>query len=49
MDLSIEGVLDVGDFRRRCAARDRWLHANPDAAAFGEQWADYNLEELPRQ
>jgi hypothetical protein len=48
MDLSIEGVLDVGDFHRRCAAHDRWLQANPDVPAFSEQWADHNLEELPR-
>lgn len=48
MDLSIEGVLDVGDFHRRWAAHCRWLQTSPDVAAFSEQWADYNLEELPR-
>jgi hypothetical protein len=46
MDLSIEGVFDVGDFHRRCAAHDRWLQANPDVAAFGEQWAGA-LDALP--
>jgi hypothetical protein len=46
MDLSLEGVLDVADFHRRCAAHDRWLQANPPAVAFSEKWAERNLEEL---
>jgi len=46
MNSWIEGLLDVEDMRRRCAAHDRWMVANPDAGAFTEAWADRNLDEL---
>lgn len=46
MNAWIEGLLDVEDTRRRCAAHDRWTAAHPDAAAFAEKWADRNLDEL---
>jgi hypothetical protein len=46
MNAWIEGVLDVEDMRRRCAAHDRWLTANPEAVALAEAWADRNLDEL---
>lgn len=42
----IEEVLDAEDLRRRCAEHERWLAANPEAAAFAEAWADRNLAEL---
>ena len=46
MNAWIEGLLDVEDMRRRCAAHDRWMLAHPDAATFSEAWADRNLDEL---
>ena len=46
MNSWIEGLLDVEDMRRRCAAHDRWMVAHPDAGAFTEAWADRNLDEL---
>lgn len=46
MNSWIEGLLDVEDMRRRCAAHDRWMAAHPDAAAVAEAWADRNLDEL---
>ena len=46
MNSWIEGLLDVEDMRRRCAAHDRFLAGNPDAIAFSEAWAARNLEEL---
>ena len=46
MNSWIEGLLDVEDMRRRCAAHDRWMVAHPDAGAFTEAWADRNLGEL---
>ena len=46
MNSWIEGLLDVEDMRRRCAAHDRWMAANQDAGAFTEAWADRNHEEL---
>lgn len=46
MNSWIEGLLDVEDMRRRCAAHDRWMAAHPDAAAVAETWADRNLDEL---
>jgi len=46
MNSWIEGVLDVEDMRRRCAAHDAWMAAHPEAAAFAEAWADRNLEDL---
>lgn len=49
MNSWIEGVLDAEDMRRRCAAHERWLTANPDAVAFAEAWADQNLGELERR
>ena len=46
MNAWIEGLLDIEDMRRRCAAHDRWMASHPDAVAFTEAWADRNLEEL---
>jgi len=46
MNAWIEGLLDVEDMRRRCAAHDRFMAAHPDAVALSEAWADRNLEEL---
>jgi hypothetical protein len=46
MNSWIEGLLDVEDMRRRCAAHDRFMASHPDAVAFTEAWADRNLEEL---
>ena len=46
MNSWIEGLLDVENMRRRCAAHDRWMAAHPDAVAFAEAWADRNLDEL---
>ena len=46
MNSWIEGLLDVEDMRRRCAAHDRWIVANLDAGAFTDAWADRNVEEL---
>jgi hypothetical protein len=46
MNSWIEGLLDVEDMRRRCAAHDRWMVARPEAVAFADAWADRNLAEL---
>ncbi|WP_411284193.1 hypothetical protein [Lapillicoccus sp.] len=46
MNSWIEGLLDVEDMRRRCAAHDRWMVAHLDAGAFTEAWADRHLDEL---
>ncbi|MGH3932272.1 MAG: hypothetical protein ACRDTF_20105 [Pseudonocardiaceae bacterium] len=46
MNSWIEGLLDVEDMRRRCAAHDRWMSTHPDAVAFTEAWAERNLDEL---
>ncbi len=46
MNSWIEGLLDVEDMRRRCAAHDRWMATHPEAVAFAEAWADRNLDEL---
>lgn len=46
MNAWIEGLLDVEDMRRRCAAHDRFMTTRPDAVAFSQAWADRNLEEL---
>ena len=46
MNSWIEGLLDIEDLRRRCAAHDQWMLANPVAATFSEVWADRNLDEL---
>jgi hypothetical protein len=46
MNSWIEGLLDVEDMRRRCAAHDRWMEAHPEAVSFAEAWADRNLDEL---
>jgi hypothetical protein len=48
MNPRVEDLVDVRDFRWRCAAHDRWLQANPAAAAFSVEWADRNLEELTK-
>ncbi len=42
----IEGLLDIEDMRRRCAAHEQWLAEHPDGARFAEVWADGNLDEL---
>lgn len=49
MNSWIEGLLDVEDMRRRCAAHDRFMASHPDAVAVTEAWADHNLEDLARQ
>jgi hypothetical protein len=46
MNSWIEGLLDVEEMRRRCAAHDQWMAAHPEAVAFAEAWADRNLDEL---
>ena len=46
MNAWIEGVLDVEDMRRRCAAHGRWMAEHPEAVSFSEAWADRNLDEL---
>jgi hypothetical protein len=46
MNSWIEGLLNVEDMRRRCAAHDRFMASHPVAVAFTEAWADRNLEEL---
>jgi hypothetical protein len=46
MNSWIEGLLDVEDMRRRCAAHDQWMTEHPDAVSFAEAWADSNLDEL---
>jgi hypothetical protein len=38
--------LDVEDMRRRCNAHHHWMKEHPDAVAFGQAWADQNLEDL---
>ena len=45
MNSPIEGLLDVEDLRRRCAAHDRFLASRADDVAFAEAWADRNLQE----
>lgn len=49
MNAWIEGLLDVEDMRRRCAAHEQWMARNPDAIAFAEAWADRNSDELRRR
>lgn len=49
MNAWIEGLLDVEDMRRRCAAHAQWMAARPDAVAFAEAWADHNLDELAQR
>jgi hypothetical protein len=49
MNTWIESLLDVEDMRRRCAAHDRWLSANPAAVAFADSWADRSLEDLAKR
>jgi hypothetical protein len=46
MNSWVEGLLDIEDMRRRCAAHGQWMLAHPDAAAFSEAWADRNLDDL---
>jgi hypothetical protein len=48
MNSWIEGLLDVEDMRRRCAAHGRWMAAHPAVASFAEAWADRNLDELAK-
>ena len=49
MNAWIEGVLDVEDMRRRCAAHAKWMSDHPEAVSFSEAWADRNLDELTRR
>ena len=46
MNSWIEGLLDIEDMRRRCAAHDQWMLAHPNATSFSEAWSDRNLDEL---
>lgn len=46
MNSWIEGLLNIEDMRRRCAAHDQWMLAHPDVTSFGEAWADRNLDDL---
>ena len=46
MNAWIEGILDVEDMRRRCAAHGRWMAEHPEAVALSEAWADSNFDEL---
>lgn len=46
MNSWIEGLLDVEDMRRRCAAHDQWMVIHPEAGGFATAWADRNLDEL---
>jgi hypothetical protein len=46
MNSWIEGLVDIEDMRRRCAAHDQWMQAHPEAATFSEAWADRNLDDL---
>lgn len=47
MNSWIEGLLDIEDKRRRCAAHDQWLQDHPDASALSGMWADLNSTNLP--
>jgi hypothetical protein len=46
MNAWIEGLLDIEDMHRRCAAHDAFLTRNPENARLAEAWADGNLDEL---
>lgn len=49
MNAWIEGLLDAEDIRRRCAAHDAFMVTNPAVAAFAEDWANRNLDNLTRR
>lgn len=49
MNAWVEGLLEVEDMRRRCAAHQAWLQENPEAVSFAEAWADRNFDELGRR
>ena len=49
MNAWIEGLLDLEDMRRRCAAHEQWLAHHPDDVRATEAWADGNLDELARR
>jgi hypothetical protein len=49
MNAWIEGLLDVEDMRRRCAAHAEFMTANPGAVSFAHAWADRNLDELAQR
>jgi hypothetical protein len=49
MNAWIEALLDGEDMRRRCAAHEQFLSANPEAVSFAQAWADRNVEELTRR
>lgn len=46
MNAWIEELLDAEDMRRRCLAHHQFLTNNPEVAAFAEDWADRNLDDL---
>ena len=46
MNSWIEGIVDLEDMHRRCAAHGQWMAEHPEAAAFSEAWADSNCDEL---
>lgn len=46
MNSWIEGLLEVEDLRRRCAAHGAWMASHADAVAFSAAWADRNLDDL---
>ena len=41
-------VIDAEDMHRRCAAHRRFLANSPDIVAFAQDWADRNLDDLPK-
>lgn len=49
MNAWIEGVLDVEDMRRRCAAHAQWMADHPQALSFAKAWGDRNFGELAGQ
>ncbi|VAZ69739.1 hypothetical protein LAUMK40_05902 [Mycobacterium kansasii] len=46
MNSWIEDVLDAEDMRRRCEAHDAYLARHPGVAAFAQDWADRNLDDI---
>lgn len=49
MNSWIESVLDAEDMRRRCCDHHQFMADNPDVAAFAEDWADRNLDDLAQR
>ena len=46
MNAWIEGLLDLEDMRRRCAAHEDWLARHPEATRFAAAWADRTVDDL---